>query len=257
MKTISNHKGFTLIELLISMAIFGIVLVSLATFFSTQERSYRGQGMVISTQDNARWSMDFVIRIMKSLDLSTYTAISGVSIANPTITNENTDNSSIEFMAVEDFGMATGGASNTITDSTKSWTDDWQDSVVIIIDGTGNGQTKKIISNTSTVLTIDGTWSTTPDTTSIYQIASLNKFSKASGETILRYSKKLNTNGQLALSITSFKVQRYKSDGTTTTTSWTDTATIGVTVTARTSQVRPDTGEYGTVTFLSYVDMRN
>ncbi len=42
--------------------------------------------------------------------------------------------------------------------------------LVRIIDGTGVGQVRRIISNTSTVMTIEGEWETTPDATSIFII---------------------------------------------------------------------------------------
>lgn len=70
-----------------------------------------------------------------------------------------------------DAGVATSGAASTLTDSTKSWTtNDWTNSAVRIVAGTGVGQIKPIISNTATALTILGTWTTNPDSTSVYQI---------------------------------------------------------------------------------------
>ncbi|HEY4338693.1 MAG TPA: hypothetical protein VGM97_01990, partial [Steroidobacteraceae bacterium] len=43
-------------------------------------------------------------------------------------------------------------------------------SIVWIIAGKGKGQKASIIGNTSTTLTIDGTWSTTPDPTSVFVV---------------------------------------------------------------------------------------
>jgi hypothetical protein len=74
------------------------------------------------------------------------------------------------------YAKATSATSTTITD-TK-----WVNSVnasglpsgltgtVRIIGGTGSGQTAPIASNTSTAITISGSWTTTPDTTSIFWI---------------------------------------------------------------------------------------
>lgn len=70
-----------------------------------------------------------------------------------------------------DAGTATSGSSSTITDSTKAWeVNRWSNYVVRILAGTGAGQVRPIASNTSTVLTIIGTWETTPDNTSVYVI---------------------------------------------------------------------------------------
>ena len=70
-----------------------------------------------------------------------------------------------------DAGTATAGASTTMTDSTKSWVvNKWTNYSVRILAGTGAGQTRSIASNTSTALTIIGTWTTNPDTSSVYAI---------------------------------------------------------------------------------------
>ena len=70
-----------------------------------------------------------------------------------------------------DAGIATAGASTTITDSTKSWeVNRWRNYAVRILAGTGAGQLRPIASNTATALTIVGTWAITPDNTSVFAI---------------------------------------------------------------------------------------
>jgi hypothetical protein len=70
-----------------------------------------------------------------------------------------------------DAGVATAGASTTITDSSKAWaTNRWTNYVVRILHGTGIGQTRIIASNTATVLTVQQAWTTTPDSTSVFSI---------------------------------------------------------------------------------------
>lgn len=70
----------------------------------------------------------------------------------------------------EDNGTATAGGNTTLTDSTKSWTVNAMAGVnVRIIDGTGAGQVRRVISNTATALTVSA-WGTNPDNTSIYTI---------------------------------------------------------------------------------------
>ncbi len=104
------------------------------------------------------------IRIRKSTD-------SGNTWSNyalPTIKSNST------FILMEDpdiIKIATGGTTNTITDTTKGWTtDEWANFYVAITNGTGAGQSKRILSNTGTTLTTDGNWTTTPDGTSQYKI---------------------------------------------------------------------------------------
>jgi hypothetical protein len=56
---------------------------------------------------------------------------------------------------------ATGGTSTTLTD-TASWTTDaFANKTVQILSGAASGQSRKILSNTSNTLTIEGTWATT------------------------------------------------------------------------------------------------
>lgn len=81
------------------------------------------------------------------------------------------DTTSRYFIIGFDAGTATSGTSTTITDSTKSWAvNRWSNYSVRILAGTGAGQERPIASNTSTAITIVGTWTTTPDSTSVYAI---------------------------------------------------------------------------------------
>src|SRR6185437_13248545 len=70
-------------------------------------------------------------------------------------------------------GTATSGTTTTLTNSGKSWTvNQWAggDWYVYIYTGTGAGQYAAITSNTATVLTLDRTLTTAPDSTSLYAI---------------------------------------------------------------------------------------
>lgn len=67
-------------------------------------------------------------------------------------------------------GTASAGSTTTLTDNTKAWrSDEYKGLYLFIIDGTGEGQFVKILSNTATVLTFE-TAITSGDNTSIYQI---------------------------------------------------------------------------------------
>ena len=71
-----------------------------------------------------------------------------------------------------DGGISTGSNSfNTLIDSGKSWTtNQYANYAVRILYGTGAGQVRQIISNTTTTLTTYSGWNVTPDNTSVYVI---------------------------------------------------------------------------------------
>lgn len=81
------------------------------------------------------------------------------------------DSSSRYFIVGFDAGVATAGGATTITDSSKSWAvNRWTNYAVRILHGTGRGQIRIIVSNTSTALTVQNAWDVTPDTTSVFAI---------------------------------------------------------------------------------------
>jgi hypothetical protein len=66
-------------------------------------------------------------------------------------------------------GTASSGTSNTLTSSGFT-TNAFQNYMIELTGGTGSGQKKTIASNTTTVITISGTFSPVPDNTSTYRI---------------------------------------------------------------------------------------
>ena len=89
-------------------------------------------------------------------------------------------------------GTATAGGASTLTNSAKTWTtNQWANSQVRIVSGTGAGQIRTIASNTGTVLTTSAAWTTTPDATSVYSIEGNDDFIYYMGSaavTLFRYS---------------------------------------------------------------------
>lgn len=71
-----------------------------------------------------------------------------------------------------DGGVSSGSNTyNTLADSSKSWaTNRYANYAVRILYGTGAGQTRQILSNTGTNLTLYSPWNTLPDNTSVYSI---------------------------------------------------------------------------------------
>lgn len=89
-------------------------------------------------------------------------------------------------------GTATSATASTLVNSAKNWTtNQWSNSQVRIVSGTGAGQIRTISSNTATTLTISANWTTTPDSTSTYSIEGNDDYLYWSGNgtnTLLRYS---------------------------------------------------------------------
>jgi hypothetical protein len=89
-------------------------------------------------------------------------------------------------------GTATAGGASTLTNSAKAWTvNQWTNSQVRIVSGTGAGQIRTIASNTATVLTTSVAWTTAPDATSVYSIEGNDDYLYYMGSgavTLYRYS---------------------------------------------------------------------
>lgn len=92
------------------------------------------------------------------------------------IAKRDTNNAFLGYLFgyILDSGTATAGSTTTtLEDTTKTWTvDQYAGMTVTITTGTGSGQSRTIVSNTATVLTV-ATW-TAPDATSVYQITGGN-----------------------------------------------------------------------------------
>ncbi|HEU0283166.1 MAG TPA: hypothetical protein VFQ99_05240, partial [Gallionella sp.] len=91
-----------------------------------------------------------------------------------TITKETSPYGHIKILGNKDSGTATSGAATTLTDTSKSWGVNTlnTDRSVYIHTGTGAGQTRRIASNTASILTVSVAWTTNPDATSQYVISS-------------------------------------------------------------------------------------
>jgi hypothetical protein len=94
-------------------------------------------------------------------------------------------------------GTATAGGASTLTNGAKAWaTNQWTNSQIRIVSGTGAGQIRTIASNTGTVITTSAAWTTTPDATSVYSIEGNDDFIYYLGNnavTLYRYSISGNT----------------------------------------------------------------
>jgi hypothetical protein len=93
-------------------------------------------------------------------------------------------------------GTATSASATTLVNTPKTWTvNQWTNSQVRIVSGTGAGQIRAITSNTANTLTVP-TWTITPDATSVYEITGNDDYIYYMGNgavTLYRYSITANT----------------------------------------------------------------
>lgn len=74
-------------------------------------------------------------------------------------------------MSIPPVSSVTGATATTLTDSSKSWTEDALiGKFAVITNNTGVGQIRKISDNDATSITLESDWVTTPDGTSEYKI---------------------------------------------------------------------------------------
>jgi type IV pilus assembly protein PilW len=242
MRKIHFDKGFSLIELLITMGILAVILGALTSLFRSTQVSYSTQNELINVQENARSTLDFIVRPLRNAVASSVT-ISGTA-----------PNQTLSFSVIEDFSRSTASTtttpantSTTLNDSTKNWTgSQWQNYYVNINSGTGSGQQKQISSNSSTQLTLSSAWTTIPDTTSDYKILSTHSFSR-SGNT-LQYTKNGGTATVLSTNITGLTAA---SSGTA------PLSRVDLTLSAQTANIRQDTGQTLSITVNSSVKLNN
>lgn len=101
-----------------------------------------------------------------------HTFLSGESTKTYDIWNGTTDVADSGAGTVR--GTATSSGINTLSDSSAAFLTSGIGSVinaqVTIVDGTGKGQSRKVVSSTSTKLTVDMPWTTSLDLTSVYQV---------------------------------------------------------------------------------------
>lgn len=142
---------------------------------------------------NAFKVYDFALNTWTGLSITGLPATVGTDgklIATPSLGDHGAE---INFAT----GTATGATSTTLVNSAKTWTtNQWSNSQVKIVSGTGAGQIRTIASNTGTTLTVSAAWTVTPDATSIYHIEGNDDFLYFMGSnavTLYRYSITANT----------------------------------------------------------------
>jgi hypothetical protein len=119
------------------------------------------------------WAANASTNNFKSFDVATASWSSALSATGPTASwgSDGRVTGVFEWGDSYASGTATAGATNTLTNSSKTWTtNQWANFQVRITAGTGRGQIRVISSNTGTALTVSTNWTTAPDATSEYVI---------------------------------------------------------------------------------------
>lgn len=92
-------------------------------------------------------------------------------------------------------GTSSGGnGATTLNDTAQSWlADEWAERPVEITSGMGSGQVRTILSNTATQLTVDSNWSTTPNSTSEYEIGLVGGMGERGGNDFVDFNHNADT----------------------------------------------------------------
>ena len=109
-----------------------------------------------------------IYKLLDKNDVPIVGATSEISCSGYTITPEPSNEDGYIYLAS---GTALSGNTDTLYDDTKSWTtDEFQDLLIEIYEGTGVGQERGIYHNTATGIEVKLAWDIIPDATSKYRI---------------------------------------------------------------------------------------
>ena len=157
-KSVDNRGGAGTINLILDYPVATAIL-NTHTF-----RLSSGRFFVMSAGTTAAGSW-------KAFDVATQTWLAALGTTNLPATNA-TDSKCVwsgRPPSVMTNGTATSGSTTTLVDTAQNWAvNQWAGYFILVVSGTGAGQTIKILSNTATTLTFAA--ATAPDATTVYQI---------------------------------------------------------------------------------------
>jgi hypothetical protein len=113
------------------------------------------------------------LRIYSGTGAGTLRLISAATATTLTISSGTAPDATSKYI-IEGFdsGGLSSATATVATDSSKTWsTDRWKNYAITLTGGTGAGQTRQILSNTSTAITVYKAFSPTPDATTTYSIS--------------------------------------------------------------------------------------
>lgn len=163
--------GFTLVEVIIAVSISFLIISVIGSVVIVGQNSYMRGGNSAEITQNARVVLGRLSReIRQSQKIITLLPVENI---NPAVEIEFQDG---HLFAVSETDSAQGGSSNTIILSPISSDRDdyYKDMFLVIISGTGAGQTRKISSYSGADKTaeVDQPWEIQPNASSLYKIDS-------------------------------------------------------------------------------------
>jgi Tfp pilus assembly protein PilW len=184
-------------EMLISTAIGGVILLSVFDLYVQTAKSTMNQSDMVELQTQMRAAMDMMAKDLRLM------------YGTPIISTTTDTDDTISFQRTRDSGYSSGGnATNTISDSIKSWSTNkyaptaTESYTLFIVSGAGVGEAHQIAGNTASTLTLADSWTTVPDTTSLYLIYQDITFSRTA-DNKLTYKRGTGEAHQIASGVTS------------------------------------------------------
>jgi len=244
-KTLASENGYSILEVLISAILGVIVLAGAFDVYISSTKSLMGQGNIVQMQADTKAVMDSMVAELRMAYTGSTTLASAI-VASNTIT----------FYRTKDSGFATGGTTTTLTDTSKAWTVNQFQSTATgtyflwIKTGAGSPQLSPatIQSNTSNTLTLTPALGTAPNATSLYFIVRQKTFTWDAATMTVQYRLTGGTNHLLAQNVTQLL---FHQNSPCTTTS------ICITMSARSKDKDPRTGQYRTYSLTSSATPRN
>lgn len=189
-----THRGVTLVEIVISMLILGVLSTTIISSIIFSSRGARLNTNAIAAKNIAQGFFEQ----MAADEFSNVTPPADGVVFEPNFPDPNNPNDRVASVGYADipttattpiwldralgipcaidfefkgFGIATGGGSNSLTDTRQSWeSDEWAGDTLYLVAGTGAGQFATIDSNSGNTLNVSGTFSVSPDSSTRYMI---------------------------------------------------------------------------------------
>ena len=155
----------------------------LTTEFQAARNATSGGGASVLCDTEQSWTEDALIGMYVNIsagtaagDIRKITDNDGTTITVSPAFSATPDATSVyRIDNASEYGMATSGDATSLTNTATPWTASALIGMYVhIVAGTGIGQQREILSNTTSAITVS-TWTTNPDNTSVYAISRLKE----------------------------------------------------------------------------------
>jgi Tfp pilus assembly protein PilW len=240
---IHSDKGYSILEVLISASLGTLVLAGVFDVYIASTKNLTGQANIVHMQADAKTAMDYIVRELR-MGATTYAAL------------DTSQPNTIKFARAEEYGYSSSNtnATTTLMDSSKAWAVNkfaGGTYFVWIKSGTGVGEFHGIQSNTSNTLTLKlgETWGVIPNTTSLYFIVRKKAFTWLAADQTARFSNNDGgTYNLLARNVTALSFSQVPPC---------PAASVCITLSARSNNPDPNSGQYRTYTLTDTANPRN